>query len=84
MRAVRALSLKKPTEVFHCPADFGTIAVIGVSYPGRSDVGLWYAASGCQSLDNGRIGSFQGGNPSFYNGFENAIDKLSPPERQQP
>ena len=76
--AVRRLSLAPPTGVTHCPADFGLVAVIGFSFPGRADVGLWYHASGCQTLDNGRIGSFEGGNPSFYNGFLNTIDRLSP------
>jgi hypothetical protein len=55
------------------------VAVIGFSFPGRPDVGLWYDASGCQTLDNGRIGSFEGGNPSFYDGFLNVVDRLSPP-----
>jgi hypothetical protein len=77
--AVRRLDLSRPVGVFHCPAAFGTVAVIGLSYPGRPDVGLWYAASGCQTLDNGHLGSFQGGNPSFYNDFQKLIDKLSPP-----
>lgn len=82
--AVRKLSLKPPTETFHCPADFGSVGLIGLSYAGRSDVGLWYSYSGCQTLDNGRIGSFQGGNPSFYNGFQTAIDKVSPPPSPHP
>jgi hypothetical protein len=77
--AVRRLSLAPPTGTMNCPADFGVIAIIGLSFPGRTDVGLWYNASGCQTLDNGRIGSFAGGNPSFYNGFLSAIDRLSPP-----
>jgi hypothetical protein len=77
--AVRKLSLKPPTAVFHCPADFGSVGLIALSYNGRGPVGLWYSDSGCQTLDNGRLGSFQGANPSFYNGFEKVIDKLSPP-----
>ncbi len=76
---VRQLSLAPPTGVSHCPADFGLVAVIGLSFPGRTDVGLWYHASGCQTLDNGRIGSFEGGNSSFYNGFLSVVDRLSPP-----
>jgi hypothetical protein len=76
---VRRLSLAPPTGISSCPADFGIVALIGFSYPGRADVGLWYQASGCQTLDNGRIGSFEGGNPSFYNAFLNIIDRLSPP-----
>ncbi|MGH9104298.1 MAG: hypothetical protein ACRDZX_00385 [Acidimicrobiales bacterium] len=76
---VRRLDLRAPVVVFHCPADFGAVALIGLSYPGREDVGLWYHASGCQSVDNGAIGSSEGGNPSFYMGFETAVDRLSPP-----
>lgn len=76
---VRRLSLAPPAGISSCPADFGITALIGFSYPGRADVGLWYQASGCQTLDNGRIGSFEGANPSFYNAFLNTIDRLSPP-----
>ncbi len=80
--AVRRLSLAPPPlGVRYCPADFGVVAVIGLSFSGRPDVGLWYQATGCQILDNGRIGSFEGGNPSFSNGFLNTIDRLSPPVR---
>ncbi len=78
---VRRLSLAPPAGVTHCPADFGVVAVIGLSFSGRPDVGLWYQATGCQTLDNGRIGSFEGGNPSFSTGFLNTIDHLSPPVR---
>jgi hypothetical protein len=30
-----------------------------------------------RTLDNGRIGAFEEGNPSFHHGFETAIDRLS-------
>ena len=79
--AVRSLSLRPPAGVAMCPADFDTNALIGFSYLGRPDVGLWYHASGCQSLDNGRIGSFETANPSFYNGFLVTIDRFSPPTK---
>jgi hypothetical protein len=75
--AVRNLSLRPPTGTFTCPASVGTVALIGFSYASRPDAALWYAASGCQTLDNGRLGSFQGANPSFGE-FEGAMDKLSP------
>jgi hypothetical protein len=78
-RAIRQLDLAGPSGVFFCPMDDGAVDVIGFTYPGRSDVGLWYTTSGCQTLDNGRIGAFQGANPSFYDGFENVINQLSPP-----
>ena len=62
-----------------CPLDVGSFAVIGLSYKGRPDVGLWYHTSGCETLDNGYIGASETGNPSFYNGFEGTINQLSPP-----
>jgi hypothetical protein len=61
---------------FHCPAAVGAGALIGFSYASGPDVGLWYSASGCQTLDNGRLGSFQGENPSFGD-FQETIRKLS-------
>ncbi len=77
---IRQIDLAPPSGASSCPAGFfGAVTVIGLSYPGRADVGLWYSTSGCQTLDNGRIGAFEGGNPSFYQGFETTIDRLSPP-----
>src|SRR5579871_1549828 len=57
---IRRMDLRRAHGVFHCPADIGLATVIGLSYPGRVDVGLWHKASGCQTLDNGRLGAFQG------------------------
>jgi len=76
---IRQLDLRAPTGTYSCPADIGTVVLIGFSYRARADVGLWYAASGCQTLDNGRIGAFEPGNSSFYLGFQETIDRLSPP-----
>jgi len=77
---VREIDLAPPSGALRCPAEFfGAVTVIALSYPGRTDVGLWYSTSGCQTLDNGQIGAFEGGNPSFYQGFETTIDRLSPP-----
>ena len=75
---IRQLNLTKPSGVFHCPSDVGIATVIGFSYPDRADVGLWYQTSGCQAIDNGRLGAFQGANPSF-GAFQSVIDLLSPP-----
>jgi hypothetical protein len=80
---IRALTLTVSVGAASCPADFGEVAVIGFEYPGKADVGLWYRTTGCQTLDNGRIGAFEEGNPSFYNGFVNLIDRLSPPVAHQ-
>jgi hypothetical protein len=76
---IREIDLAAPSGIFSCPADDGGAAVIVFSYPGRVDVGLWYRTTGCQTLDNGRLGAFEGANPSFYDAFETVIDRLSPP-----
>jgi len=76
---VRALDLKAPPVTEMCPLDIGSFAVIGFSYHGRPDVGLWYITSGCESVDNGVLGSTEVANPSFYVGFEGSINRLSPP-----
>ena len=74
---IRRVDLARPSGVFHCPSDVGSVTIIGLSYPGRPDVGLWYEASGCRTLDNGRLGAFQGANPSFGD-FQSVIDGLLP------
>lgn len=76
---IRDLNLAAAVGVAACPADFGSVALLGFAYLGRDDVGLWYRTSGCQTLDNGRIGAFEDGNPSFYDAFASVIDRLSPP-----
>jgi hypothetical protein len=79
---IREIDLARPTGTISCPAGWvGAVTLIDLSYPGRADVGLWYTTSGCATLDNGRIGAFEDGNPSFYHGFENAVDRLSPPAK---
>jgi hypothetical protein len=77
--AVRKLDLATPSGAASCPADFGSVALIGFAYPARPDVALWYQASGCQSIDNGRLGASETGNPSFYAGFLGVVNSLSPP-----
>ncbi len=80
-QAIRSLDLRVPTGTYHCPAAIGAFVLIGLSYPSRADVGLWYADSGCKSLNNGRLGSFEGGNPSFYETFEATVmDPSSTPK----
>lgn len=76
--AVMKLSLRPPRGSSGCAADVGTVALIGFSYASRADVALWYSASGCQALDNGRLGSFQEANPSFSGYFEGAMNKQAP------
>jgi hypothetical protein len=72
------ISTKAPKGAFSCPAGWNTATVIAFSYRARSDADLWYYDSGCQTLDNGEIGAFQGGNPSFYPHFVPLIERLAP------
>ena len=74
--AVRDLSLRPPTGNFTAPPVLAR-SHSSDSYASRPDVALWYSASGCQALDNGRLGSFQGANRSFGE-FEEAMNKLAP------
>lgn len=79
--AARALNLHKPGDfATSCQSYTGpawVVAVIGFSYPQRSDVGLWYSTSSCPTVDNGRYGAYYNGNPSFYNGFAPVLYRLS-------
>ncbi len=61
-----------------CPEDSGSKTIIAFTYVSGPDADLWYADAGCQSLDNGTIGAWEEGNPSFYNEFIAAINSLSP------
>jgi hypothetical protein len=60
-----------------CPDDTGVSDVIVFGYTGRSDVDLWYHASGCQGVDNGYIVGVQVGNPSFFDGFQPLLSSLA-------
>ena len=76
--AIRGLDLRVPSGSWSCPADSGTHVVIGLTYLSDPDVGLWYRASGCQTIDNGNLGAFQSDNPSFST-FQELLNQLSPP-----
>lgn len=79
-KAIRGLSLRPPSpRPVDCPVDIGAFVLIGLSYPSRPDVGLWNKTSGCQTLDNGRLGAWELGHPSFYKTFLDLIGQLSPP-----
>jgi len=75
------VSTAAPHGATSCPAAFPTATILVFSYLRHSDVDLWYNDTGCQTLDNGRVGAFQGGNPAFYGPFESLIDRLSPPRQ---
>jgi hypothetical protein len=44
-----------PGEFFGCPFDDGAAEVIALSYPGRADIDLWVALTGCAFVSNGFI-----------------------------
>lgn len=79
--AIDRVSTAAPHGATNCPAAFPSATILVFSYSGRSDVDLWYNDTGCQTLDNGRVGAFQGGNPAFYGPFESLIGRLSPGSR---
>jgi hypothetical protein len=76
--AIDRVSTAAPKGAYSCPAGWNTATVIAFSYRGRPDADLWYYDSGCQTLDNGWIGAFQGGNQNFYLRFVPLIDRLAP------
>jgi hypothetical protein len=53
----------------------GTITVIAFDYGGHT-VDLWQNTSGCQTLDNGDLYAFEIGNPSFYDVYAKAFDRI--------
>jgi hypothetical protein len=75
---IDAISTAAPQGTTSCPSDDESASIITFSYAGRADVDLWFSDSGCQTLDNGRIGSFEEGNPSFYNDFLTLMSQLVP------
>jgi hypothetical protein len=64
-RAARAVDLRKPSGTASCPEADGTVVVIGFRTADHAAVGLWWDASGCQTIDNGVVGASQIGNASF-------------------
>jgi hypothetical protein len=58
-----------------CPIDTGDVAVIELRYRHRRPEELWWKDSGCQTLDNGRIGASRTRNPSFT-AFQDAVTAL--------
>lgn len=60
-----------------CPNDTGAVATIALAYRGHDDVDLWYAASGCQSIDNGHVTAVQVRNRSFYDDFQSIFQQLT-------
>ena len=78
--SIAAISLARPTGVTSCPSSGGSASLLVFAYPDRQDVDLWYADSGCATLDNGQIAAFEPGNPPFYQRFAPLVDQLAPPD----
>jgi hypothetical protein len=75
---VASVSLAAAKGRFACPAELsGADTVIAFDYATGRTVDLWYATSGCQTLDNGDVLAFQGANASFYNGFQMAFNSAT-------
>ena len=80
-RALRSITFPQ-TLPTRCPKGAGPQVVMGFSYPFGPDVGVWYSASGCHTLDNGELGGSEGVSPNYHNPFahfEAIMNKLSPP-----
>jgi hypothetical protein len=75
---IDSISTAAPQGTVACPSDDGSASIIAFAYAARADVSLWFADSGCEMLDNGRIGAWEVGNPSFYNNFLTLINDLAP------
>ena len=77
--ALRHVSLVPARGDVACPADrSGDNAVIALGYRSGRAVDLWYAWTGCQSIDNGVVLGSRGANKSFYDGFEPVFDGIAP------
>ena len=72
---INKIDLKFPSGETLCPAATGMIDILIFSYRANSDVDLWWGASGCEALDNGYVGAYEPGNPSFYEGFMGAMHR---------
>ena len=75
---INKIDLRAPQGNFNCPAAFDSATIIAFRIGHIDDVDLWWNDSGCQTLDNGRLGGFEGANPSFYRAFLNTITRLAP------
>ena len=76
--AINKIDLSAPKGTFNCPAAFDSATIMAFRFGSSDDVDLWYSDSGCQTLDNGRLGAFEGANPSFYTTFMNTYAQLVP------
>ena len=77
--AVDVVYLMPARGRFSCPMDYsGAVTIIALRYRPHLTVDLWYKTAGCRTLDNGDVLAFQGANPSFYAGFQSALESVAP------
>ena len=76
--AVDAISTAAPTGTSSCPSDRLSVSIIAFSYPSIPDFDLWFKDSGCETLDNGRVGASETGNPMFSDAFDPLIEAWAP------
>ncbi|AMM19725.1 hypothetical protein AX769_05660 [Frondihabitans sp. PAMC 28766] len=74
--SLQQVSLKRPTGTVNCPEDSGSFAILAFSYPRHRDVDLWWDTTGCQTIDNGRIGASQIASDSFAH-FQETLDSAA-------
>lgn len=74
--SLQHVSLKRPTGTVNCPGDSGAFAILAFSYPHRPDVDLWWDTTGCQTIDNGRIGASQIASDGFGR-FQETFDRAA-------
>ena len=75
-KVINRIDLKSSSGVTSCPSDSGLTDIFVFSYRSVGDVDLWMHASGCEGLYNGYVHGGEGGNPSFYDGFMGAMQRL--------
>ena len=75
-RIINRIDLKVYAGASHCPSANGRTNIFAFSYRSDGDVDLWLSASGCQELDNGYVAAGETANPSFYDGFMGAMQRL--------
>jgi hypothetical protein len=77
-RVINSIRLSSPgSVVVNCPLDRQTTTVMVFGYRGRPDVDLWYHPSGCESLANGYVWTWEVGNPHFYEDFVPLVRSLT-------
>lgn len=77
-RALAALSTRRPTGVYHCPAGRAQVSVLAFGFLGRPDIDLWFLDSGCRTVDNGLLRAAEVESPRAFARFASIVDLLAP------